>query len=495
MPDPYDAVVIGSGPAGQNCARGLARGGLRVAVVERELVGGECDYWACMPSKTLLRPGQIVAEAAAAPGAREALGGRIGVAQALGWRDYMVSGWDDGEHARALVEAGVELWRGEGRIGGPGVVLAGERELAAREIVVATGSEATLPPVDGLPELDGVWTSREATALKDVPRSLLVLGGGPVGVELAQAVHRLGAQVTVVESAGHLLPHEPAALGEALGEALRADGIEVVTGVAATRARREGGDAESGRRDPSGGGERPAGDRRDPSGGGERPAGGGSERADGGGDFVLALDDGSERRAERLLVATGRRPRVAGIGLEAVGIEPDPQGLLVDAQLRTPADGVWAVGDVTGIWPLTYVGTYQARVATANVLSACAGRDPVREARYDAVPRVVFTDPQAASVGAAEGAASATVQLSQAPRSSTWLRDYTAPPWFVALLSDGERLTGAHALGPEAGEWLQQATLAIRARIPLDVLEDTIQPFPTFAEVFRYALAELRGKL
>jgi pyruvate/2-oxoglutarate dehydrogenase complex dihydrolipoamide dehydrogenase (E3) component len=455
MPDPYDAVVIGSGPAGQNCARGLARGGLRVAIVERELVGGECDYWACMPSKTLLRPGQIVAEARAAPGAREALGGGVGAVQALAWRDYMVSGWDDGEHARSLVEAGVELWRGEGRIGGPGVVLAGERELRAREIVVATGSEAALPPVDGLDALDGVWTNREATALKEIPRSMLVLGGGPVGVELAQAVGRLGAQVTLVESAERVLPGEPDALGDGLGEALRADGIEVVCGALATSVRREGG------------------------------------------ELVLALDDGSERRAERLLVATGRRPRVAGIGLEAVGIEPDPKGLLVDAQLRTPAEGVWAVGDVTGIWPLTYVGTYQARVATANILAERRGDGDGarREARYDAVPRVVFTDPQAASVGAAEGAASATVALSEAPRTSTWLRDYAERPWFVALVTDGERLTGAHALGPEAGEWLQQATLAIRARVPLDVLEDTIQPFPTFAETFRYAVAELREQL
>jgi pyruvate/2-oxoglutarate dehydrogenase complex dihydrolipoamide dehydrogenase (E3) component len=478
MPDPYDAVVIGSGPAGQNCARGLARGGLRVAIVERELVGGECDYWACMPSKTLLRPGQLVAEAGAAPGAREAVSGGLDAAQALAWRDYMVSGYDDGEHARSLGEAGVELARGEGRIAGPGKVAVGERELAAREIVVATGSEATLPPIDGLDGLDGVWTNREGTALQEVPRSLLVLGGGPVGVELAQAIHRFGAQVTLVESAGHLLPHEPAALGEALGEALRADGIEVVCRATAQRAWREGDDAGA-----------------EPAGGGGAQAGGGSaERTAGHRDFVLALEDGSERRAERLLVATGRRPRVGGIGLETLGIEPDPKGLLVDARMRA-GEGVWAVGDVTGIWPLTYVGTYQARVATANVLAACAGREPVREAHYDAVPRVVFTDPQAASVGAAEGAASATVELSQAPRTSTWLRDYTAPPWFVTLVTDGERLTGAHALGPEAGEWLQQATLAIRARIPLDVLEDTIQPFPTFAESFRYALAQLQETL
>jgi dihydrolipoamide dehydrogenase len=177
---------------------------------------------------------------------------------------------------------------------------------------------------------------------------------------------------------------------------------------------------------------------------------------------------------------------VAKLGLETVGIEPGEHGeIAVDARLRA-GDGLWAVGDVTGIWPLTYVGTYQARIAAANILGRAR-----REAHYDAVPRVVFTDPQAASVGATEGSLSASVELSRAPRSSTYVREYVERPWFVGVVSDGERLTGAHALGPEAGEWLQQATVAIRARVPLDVLRDTIQPFPTFAEAFRFALDEL----
>jgi pyruvate/2-oxoglutarate dehydrogenase complex dihydrolipoamide dehydrogenase (E3) component len=453
MPDDHDVVVIGAGPAGQRCADALAGAGLSVAVVERELVGGECDYWACMPSKTLLRPGHAVAEALAAPGAREAVSGRLDAGAAFGWRDFMVSDYSDEAHARALVEKGVSVVRGDGRIAGPGVVEVGGRSLRARHIVVATGSDAAMPPIDGLEGLDGVWTNREATGLSSVPRRFLVLGGGPVGVEMAQAVRRLGAsEVVVVEADERVLPGEPPALGDALGEALRADGIELVTGRSASGVRREG-DA-----------------------------------------FALSFEDGSsELRGDRLLVATGRRPRVQGIGLESVGIEPDPKGLLVDARMRTGVEGVWAVGDVTGIWPLTYVGTYQARVAAANILAGDGSGAAPREANYEAVPRVVFTDPQAASVGAADGARSATVRLGETPRATTWLRDYDDVPWFLTLVSDGERVTGAHALGPEAGEWLQQATLAIRARLPLDVLEDTIQPFPTFAEAFRFAVAKLRG--
>jgi pyruvate/2-oxoglutarate dehydrogenase complex dihydrolipoamide dehydrogenase (E3) component len=252
----------------------------------------------------------------------------------------------------------------------------------------------------------------------------------------------------LIEGAAHLLPREPAPLGEALGEALGADGIELLTGRTAAAVRREGD------------------------------------------DYVVAFEDGSEQRGDRLLVATGRRPRVEGIGLEAVGVEPDAHGgVPVDAGMRA-GEGVWAVGDATGVWPLTYVGYYQAAIAAANIV----GRAP-REASYEAVPRVVFTDPQAASVGAAQGAVSATAQLADVPKASTWVRAYDEQPWFLTLVSDGERLTGAHALGPEAGEWLQQATLAIRARVPLTVLEDVIQPFPTFSEAFRFALAELAGAI
>jgi pyruvate/2-oxoglutarate dehydrogenase complex dihydrolipoamide dehydrogenase (E3) component len=324
------------------------------------------------------------------------------------------------------------------------VVVDGEPYTAA-DIVVATGSEPIVPPVPGLQGLDGVWTNREATALTEVPGRLLVLGAGPVGVEMAQALARMGSSVAIVDGAPHVLGREPEPLGAALGEALAADGIELHLGVHAAAAR--------------------------------RTAGG----------YVLALDDGTELRGDRLLVATGRRPRMRDLGLESVGVDAGGRGIPVDARMRA-GDGLWAVGDVTGIWPLTYVGKYQARVAAANLLGT------PREADYSAVPRVVFTDPQAASVGDADGPLSATVSLAEVPRTATYTRAYDERPGFMTLVSDGERLTGAHALGPEAGEWLQQATLAIRARVPLTVMEDVIQPFPTFSEAFLHALQGLRAR-
>jgi pyruvate/2-oxoglutarate dehydrogenase complex dihydrolipoamide dehydrogenase (E3) component len=291
-----------------------------------------------------------------------------------------------------------------------------------------------------------VWTNREATGLKEVPRRLLVLGGGPVGVEMAQAVERMGASVALVEGMEHLLPREPKPLGEALGEALSAEGIELCFGQHASAVRHEGG------------------------------------------EYVLEFPQRSDLRGDRLLVATGRRPRLEGIGLDTVGIEPERQGIPVDGRMSA-GSGVWAIGDVTGIWPLTYMGKYQGRVAAANIL----GRH--REANYDAVPRVVFTDPQAAAVGEAEGELTATVPVSEVPRTATYMRDYAERPGFLTLVSDGARLTGAYALGPEAGEWLQQATVAIRARVPLEVMDDVIQPFPTFSEIFLHAMTALGSKL
>ena len=282
--------------------------------------------------------------------------------------------------------------------------------------------------------------------MKAVPRRLLILGGGPVGVEMAQAVHRLGGEAAVIDMAEHLLGREPAPLGEALGEALRREGIELVLSANAAAARRDGE------------------------------------------DYVLELDDGRELRGDRLLVATGRRPRVSGLGLETVGVEPDAHGVPVDAHLRA-AERLWAIGDVNGLWPLTHVGKYQGDVVAANLLG-----EP-RKANYEAVPRVTYTDPQAAAVGAAAGRFSAVVSVSEVPKSATYTRAYAESNGFLTLLSDGERLTGAYALGPEAGEWLQQATLAIRARVPLDVLGDTIQPFPTFSEIYIDALKTLRGEI
>jgi dihydrolipoamide dehydrogenase len=387
-----------------------------------------------------------MAAAREAPGAREAVTGPIDREQALAWRDFMVSDYDDGTKLSWLSDKGIDLVRGDGRIAGPGTVAVGSDTCSAKDIVIATGSAPVVPPIPGLRELDGIWTNREATGMKAVPRRMLVLGGGPVGVEMAQAVRRLGGQVVLVEGADHVLAREPAPLGEALAEVMRRDGIELALGAHATAARR-------------------AGD-----------------------DYVLALDGGRELRGDRLLVATGRRPRVDGLGLETVGIEADGHGVPVDAQLRA-GERLWAIGDVTGIWPLTHVGKYQGRIVAANILG-----EP-REASYDAVPRVTYTDPQAAAVGAIEGAFSATAQVSEVAKTATYTRAYAESNGFLTLLSDGERLTGAYALGPEAGEWLQQATLAIRAGVPLDVLADTIQPFPTFSEIYLGAVKALRREI
>ena len=387
------------------------------------------------------RPGEAVHQAREAAATAE-----VDVDAALAWRDFMVSNYSDAGQERWLADHGIDLVRGRGRLAGTGVVEVDGVSHTADHVVLANGADPVIPPVPGLRELEGVWTNREATSMKAIPRRLLILGGGPVGAELGQVVRRLGGEVVIVEGADRLLPREPAHLGEALGEALGRDGIELILGMHATSAQREGD------------------------------------------EYVLELDGGTEVRGDRLLVATGRRPRVEGIGLETVGVDANPHGIPVDEYMRA-GERLWAIGDVTGVWPLTHVGEYEGDVVAANI----AGE--TRRANYEAVPRVTYTDPQAAAVGAVQAPYSATALLSEVPKTATYTRAYAESNGFMTLLSDGERLTGAYALGPEAGEWMQQATLAIRAHVPLEVLSDTIQPFPSFSGIYDAAVMALRMEI
>jgi pyruvate/2-oxoglutarate dehydrogenase complex dihydrolipoamide dehydrogenase (E3) component len=441
-------VVLGAGSSGEHFVGALRRldSEVEIVVVEHGLAGGECSFYACIPTKTLLRSGEALAAARQAPGAAQAVRGGLDVDRILWWRDEVTSRRDDSWHAGWLEEQGAELIRGDGRVVRPGVVAVGDRELEYAQLVVATGSSPAVPPIEGLDGVD-FWTSREAVWADGPPESLVVLGGGPVGVELTQFFRRLGASVTVVEPSEHLLSKLDAEAGDLLRERFEEEGIAVVVEARA-------------------------------------------ERVEAGGPGVrVHLSNGDVLDAERLLVATGRRPNVEGIGLEQLGVQLSRKGIEVDDRMRA-ADGVWAIGDPTGVQLLTHVGKYQARVAAANV----AGRD--YRADYRAIPAAVFTDPQVASVGTTSGDELVTaVHKVEGGRLSTYERPKRSGLLKLAADANENVIVGAVAVGPEAGEWVGQLTLAVRARIPLGTMLDTIQPYPTFSEAIFSALQLLEERL
>ncbi len=442
-------VVLGAGASGEHFVGALRRldSEVEIVVAERGLVGGECSFYACMPTKTLLRPGEALEAARHAPGAAEAVTGELDVAKVLEFRDEVTSNRDDSWYADWLAEEGrAELVRGEARVVRPGLVEVDGRELEYAHLVVATGSEPAVPPIDGIEEVE-YWTNREAVWADAPPKSLVVLGAGPVGCELAQYFHRLGASVTLVASARLLDRADPEA-AELLRERFEDEGIHLRFETRAERVEKTG----SGVR--------------------------------------IHTSTGDAIEAERLLVATGRTLNVEGFGLEQLDVSISPRGIAVDERMRA-GDRVWAIGDPTGVQLLTHVGKYQARVAAANI----AGQDYVAD--YRAIPAAVFTDPPVASVGRrtdAEGLVTATYRI-EGGRLSTYERPKRSGLLKLAADPEAGVLVGAVAVGPEAGEWLGQLTLAIRARVPVDVLLDTIQPYPTFSEAIFDALLELEDRL
>ena len=435
-------VVVGAGIAGESFVAALRRLDPDVAItlVERELVGGECSYWACIPSKTLLRPLEVVYRARIAPGASEAVNG-VDRERIFRWRDEN-AGKDDTSQADWVARQGAELVRGSATVVAPGRVRVDGRELEYEHLVIATGSVPTAPPLEGLDAVE-YWTSREATSASEVPESLIVVGGGAVGCELAQFYARIGSRVTLVQSGAHLLERVDREAGDVLARALAEEGVDVRVGMRSSAV----------------------------------------ERSDS--RFRLHTNRG-ELEATHLLLATGRRANVEGFGFEQLGVTTGKRGIEVDERLAA-AENVWAVGDVTGVALFTHVGKYQARVAAANV----AGRDA--RADYRAIPAAIFTDPQIGSVGDTSGAraVTATWRVEDVSRAATYERP--KKPGFVKLFADPNRrvLVGAVTVGPEAGEWLGQLTLAVRAEVPIDVLRDTIQPFPTFSEAIFFAAREL----